>query len=211
MLFAPEDLALVRGEPAGRRRFLDELLVQRTPRFAGVRADYDRVLQAAQRAAEVGAAARGVAAVSDCAPSTSGTAQLSTAGAELLAGRHRAGRRRCAAASPRRTRRSPSARSAGPAAIDVPVVARRRRSPADRRPRPCSPPPAGALAGVRGQELDRGITLVGPHRDDLLLELDGLPAKGYASHGESWSFALALRLASRYELLRAGSAAGTRC
>ncbi len=59
-----------------------------------------------------------------------------------------------------------------------------------------------ALEGARKQEIERGVTLVGPHRDDLLLNLGRLPAKGYASHGESWSYALALRLAS-YELLRA--------
>lgn len=56
--------------------------------------------------------------------------------------------------------------------------------------------------GVRKQEIERGVTLVGPHRDDLVLKLGRLPAKGYASHGESWSYALALRLAS-YDLLRA--------
>ncbi len=59
-----------------------------------------------------------------------------------------------------------------------------------------------ALAEARAQEIERGVTLVGPHRDDLLLRLGELPARGYASHGESWSFALALRLAA-YDLLRA--------
>src|SRR5690606_15150852 len=57
------------------------------------------------------------------------------------------------------------------------------------------------LAEVRRAELERGVTLIGPHRDDLLLQLGELPARGYASHGESWSFALALRLAA-YDLLR---------
>jgi DNA replication and repair protein RecF len=64
-----------------------------------------------------------------------------------------------------------------------------------------------ALAAVRRSELDRGLTLIGPHRDDVLFELNGLPAKGYASHGESWSFALALKLASA-ELLRHESTTG---
>jgi DNA replication and repair protein RecF len=58
------------------------------------------------------------------------------------------------------------------------------------------------LAKARPSELERGVSLVGPHRDELLLRLGDLPARGYASHGESWSFALALRLAS-YDLLRA--------
>ncbi len=53
----------------------------------------------------------------------------------------------------------------------------------------------------RGNELDRGLTLVGPHRDELELLLGPGPAKGYASHGESWSMALALRLGS-FGLLR---------
>jgi DNA replication and repair protein RecF len=63
------------------------------------------------------------------------------------------------------------------------------------------------LAQIRQNELDRGITMVGPHRDDLVLMLSDLPAKGYASHGESWSFALALRLAS-ISLLRAETRSG---
>jgi DNA replication and repair protein RecF len=58
-----------------------------------------------------------------------------------------------------------------------------------------------ALGGVRGSEIERGVTLVGPHRDDLVLRLGELPARGFASHGESWSVALALRLAS-YGLLK---------
>ena len=57
---------------------------------------------------------------------------------------------------------------------------------------------------LRPKEIERGVTLVGPHRDDLVLGLGGLPAKGYASHGESWSFALALRLAC-YQLLTHGA------
>ena len=61
-----------------------------------------------------------------------------------------------------------------------------------------------AMASVRSKEIERGVCLVGPHRDDLVLTLGGLPAKGYASHGESWSFALALRLAS-YRLLTDGA------
>ena len=64
-----------------------------------------------------------------------------------------------------------------------------------------------ALARLRRAELQRGVTLVGPHRDDLVLQLNGLPAKGYASHGESWSFALALKLASA-EVLRRDSSGG---
>jgi DNA replication and repair protein RecF len=66
---------------------------------------------------------------------------------------------------------------------------------------------AAAVAGLRSRELDRGVTLVGPHRDDVLFQLNGLPAKGYASHGESWSFALSLRLASA-QLLREHSTTG---
>ena len=218
VLFAPEDLALVRGEPGIRRRFFDQLLVQRNPRLAGVLADYERVLQAAQHPAEVGAGIR------VCARASSRTLdiwdeRLVALGSEIMDARVDLV---AATADPLvarlplgRRRRSPP--EADPAADDP----RRRRSTSERRrmQRPdaeAEPARRGArhadafraaLGAVRRKELDRGITLVGPHRDDILFELNGLPAKGYASHGESWSFALALKLASA-ELLRRESTTG---
>ncbi|WP_214411395.1 DNA replication/repair protein RecF [Sphaerisporangium fuscum] len=280
VLFAPEDLALVKGDPADRRRFLDDLLVARAPRFAGVRADYDRVLKqrgallrsamqarpgrrqsSRRQEAEAGFAAAGAGD----ALSTLDVwdAHLARHGAELLAARLElveALRPLVAAAYAMLAPSSAPADieyrgtvstglgirpgEAGPMSTGLPLV--HRASPEistdpgapDRAGLPEPPkmstglgmssdedgavgrgPSTGlarpvadrafleealraSLLEVRQAELERGVTLVGPHRDDLLLRLGELPARGYASHGESWSFALALRLAA-YDLLRA--------
>lgn len=204
VLFAPEDLALVRGDPAERRRYLDELLTARQPRYAGVRADYERVLKqrnallrTAYLARKVGGAGGRTA---DLSTLDVWDAHLAQHGGELLAGRLEL----CAALSPHVAK-----------AYDA-VSAGRGEARIAYDPRSWSPdeaPPAGgsravieerllaALQQARPGEVERGVTLVGPHRDDLTLTLGDLPAKGYASHGESWSFALALRLAA-FELLR---------
>ena len=207
VLFAPEDLALVKGDPAERRRFLDELLVLRAPRYAAVRADYDRVLR--QRNAllkSASAARRGRPGDVDLSTLEVWDAHLATAGAELLAGRLElveglqplVGAAYTAVADD--TTGRPGVTTAGPATIAY-------RSSVEGDGPPLGDRPAvaewllGALSDVRRQELDRGVSLVGPHRDELVLTLGPMPAKGYASHGESWSFALALRLAA-YDLLR---------
>lgn len=207
VLFAPEDLALVKGDPAERRRYLDDLLVARSPRFAGIRADYDRVVK--QRSALLKSAGgrrpRGSAGNSDLSTLDVWDAHLATAGAELLAGRldlvealaPLVDKAYAAVASTG----SGGHTSAGPAALsyrsslgeEVELVADRALLEAALLAR---------LAERRPAELERGVCLVGPHRDDLVLTLGPLPAKGYASHGESWSYALALRLAA-YDLLRA--------
>ena len=201
VLFAPEDLALVKGDPGDRRKLLDDLLVATAPRYAGVRADYERVLRqrtALLKSAGVKGHLRGAARESMAATLDAWDAQLARAGAPLLSGRMRlvtALRPLVAAAY--------DAVSGGPPAAG-PAMAYR-----------CSVDGAGpdddgpgleaamlkALAAVRSSELDRGICLVGPHRDELELSVGGRPARGYASQGESWSLALALRLAS-FELLR---------
>jgi DNA replication and repair protein RecF len=205
VLFAPEDLALVKGDPAERRRFLDDLLVLRTPRYAGVRADYDRVLK--QRNALLRSRAGRRAEQVDLRTLEVWDSHLSTAGAELLAGRIDLveGLRPLVDKAYQAVAESSFA-SAGPAAIDyrsslgedVPLVADRDM---------LSAAMLNQISEVRKAELERGITLVGPHRDELVLKLGPLPAKGYASHGESWSFALALKLAA-YDLLRAETDAG---
>ncbi|MFI0420453.1 DNA replication/repair protein RecF [Spongiactinospora sp. 9N601] len=225
VLFAPEDLALVKGDPSERRRFLDDLLVARAPRFAGVRADYDRVLK--QRGAllrtamttrqggrrgsrtghtvvrraedEAGFASMGAGDVLSTLDVWD--AHLARHGAELLGARldlvealRPLVARAYAALAPgsvavvmsyRGTHLSTGEDDLG--TTDRAVLTERLRA---------------RLLEVRDAEVERGVTLVGPHRDDLLLGLGDLPARGYASHGESWSFALALRLAA-YELLRA--------
>ena len=208
VLFAPEDLALVKGDPAERRRFLDDLLVLRTPRYAGVRADYDRVLKQRNALLRSGAGARRSREQSvDLRTLEVWDSHLSTAGAELLAGRIDLveGLRPLVDKAYQAVAEASFA-SAGPAAIDyrsslgedVPLVADRDMLAAAM---------LNQISEVRKAELERGITLVGPHRDELVLKLGPLPAKGYASHGESWSFALALKLAA-YDLLRAETDAG---
>jgi DNA replication and repair protein RecF len=276
VLFAPEDLALVKGDPEGRRRYLDDLLVATAPRYAGVRADYERVLRqrtallkslrgragsrsyagtggrsgsgqpgdgpgddrprggpadesgGAEPGGEVnGAASAGSYPATPSSPGGSSRGTLTgpaaatlsvwdehlvTTGAELLAAR----------ISLTRALRPLIAKSytavAG-AAGGITIGYRQSLSnqmqgskrdqvPAEQtEPAPDRAELAAwmrtALASVRTEELDRGVCLVGPHRDDLELRIGDLPARGYASHGESWSAALALRLAA-FELLREG-------
>jgi DNA replication and repair protein RecF len=206
VLFAPEDLALVRGDPAQRRRFLDDLLVLRAPRLAGVQADYDKVLR--QRVAllkSAGATRRTGAGAADLRTLDVWDGHLARHGAELLGARLdllvELTPYVCAAyraVAPESATAELDYRSSlgdalpvqetGKADVDLLEAAL-----------------LAELARLRGAEMERGVCLVGPHRDDLELRLGGVPAKGYASHGESWSFALALRLGS-YQLLRCGGA-----
>jgi DNA replication and repair protein RecF len=274
VLFAPEDLALVKGDPEQRRRFLDDLLVASAPRYAGVRADYERVLRqrtallkslrghpgrAGRAGARAYARAGGPRAAGYGGAGQDGAGQngagqneadrdglgqdglgqdgtgrdeaprngrpgglagpaartldvwdehLATAGAELLTGR----------IALTATLRPLVARSygavAGAGAVEAGISYRQSlRIPGLSGTAEPAEPAADAarladglreaLAAVRGEELERGVCLVGPHRDDLELRIGDLPARGYASHGESWSMALALRL-SAFDALRAG-------
>ena len=218
VLFAPEDLALVKGDPSERRRFLDELLVARQPRWAGVRSDYDKVLR--QRNALLKSAApvlrRGARyrprpaeeAGDDARASALHTLDiwndhLATVGSQLLYARLRLMRdlgpylskaydEVSAGQSDARVSYKSSLReevAASIAAGEVPEAEELRAQV------------LAALEEARPREVERGVSLVGPHRDDVVLTLGELPAKGYASHGESWSFALGLKLAA-YQLLR---------
>jgi DNA replication and repair protein RecF len=285
VLFAPEDLALAKGDPEQRRRFLDDLLVASAPRYAGVRADYERVLRqrtallkslrghpgragrsgarayahagapreaapggtghngegqdgmsqdaAGQDTAGQDAAGQDTAGQDTAGQDGTGTGQdraprngrpvlagpaartldvwdehLATAGAELLAAR----------IALTATLRPLVARSygavAGAGAVEASISYRQslRMPGLSGTAEPAEPTADAArladglreaLAAARGEELDRGVCLVGPHRDDLELRIGDLPARGYASHGESWSMALALRL-SAFEALRDG-------
>ena len=298
VLFAPEDLALVKGDPEQRRRFLDDLLVASAPRYAGVRADYERVLR--QRTAllkslrgqpgragrpgtrayahvgappEAGPAATGPAAAGPDAASQDaaggdgvgrdgvgrdgvgrdgvgqdgasrnglgqgGTGQggtgrdgappngraglagpaartldvwdehLATAGAELLAARIAL----TATLRPLVAQSYRAVAGAGGSGAGISYRQSLRRPGVSGTAEPAEPAPDAtrladglreALAAARGEELERGVCLVGPHRDDLELRIGDLPTRGYASHGESWSMALALRL-SAFEALRGG-------
>ncbi|SDQ64351.1 DNA replication/repair protein RecF [Thermostaphylospora chromogena] len=228
VLFAPEDLAMVKGDPGERRRFLDDLLVARAPRFAGVRADYERVLKQRSALLRTAALTRRGRGGTRRAEQEAGFAavgagdllstlevwdtQLARFGAELLGARLDL----IEALRPLVAR---AYRGLAPSSAPVTLAYRSTLSVEENTAAP-SPgrPVTGALETtdraalaellcerlrqVRDAELERGVTLIGPHRDDLFLGLGELPARGYASHGESWSFALALRLAA-YELLRA--------
>lgn len=202
VLFAPEDLTLVRGDPSERRRYLDELATTRRPRIAAVRADYDKVVR--QRTAllktAAGARYRGdrgaletldvwdgylaahgsqliaarVGLVAELAPEVEKAYQLLAPASRPAAIRYRSG--------VEAVELEATAGVANPAVFEAALL--------------------DALRSRREAELERGVCLVGPHRDDLELRLGEHVAKGFASHGESWSVALALRLAA-YELLRA--------
>lgn len=213
VLFAPEDLQIVRGDPSSRRRFADQLLIQRSPRMAGVLGDYDRVLK--QRTALLKSArARGIRGeeLSTLDVWDDKLVQLGTqvvrarlALAQDLA-RPLAEAYTTIAGADHRPELEWALTIDGASTDDDDDVTSA-AAPEARSPQELEDRFRQALAAKRAAELDRGITLVGPHRDDLLLRVRGLPVKGYASHGESWSVALSLRLASA-RLLREQSMLG---
>ena len=207
VVFAPEDLALVKGDPDGRRRFLDGLLVARQPRYAGVLADYDRVHKQRNALLRTSAAARRAGPAGDYRTLDVWDVHLARHGAEVLAGRLSL----LQALGPLVAKAYDAlAPTAGGVELgyrdslgDEGTSGRgdaTRVADADRDTLAAAM--LAALARLRPQEIERGVSLAGPHRDDLLISLGALPAKGYASQGESWSLALALKLAS-FELLRA--------
>lgn len=199
VLFAPEDLALVKGDPDGRRRFLDALLVTRHPRFAAVRADYDRVLKQRNTLLRTAAAARRAGPAGDYRTLGVWDEHLARLGGELLEGRLAL----LSALTPLAAKAYDQvAPGGGPLELTYRSTLgdHAESLPTDRDA--LSVALLDVLSALRSQELERGVTLAGPHRDDVALSLAALPAKGYASHGESWSVALALKL-SAYELLRA--------
>jgi DNA replication and repair protein RecF len=197
VVFAPEDLSIVRGDPEGRRSFLDQLMMLRTPRLAGVKADYERVLK--QRNALLKSAA-GTRGSFDASTLSVWNDHLVSYGSELLEGRLLLVRD---LREPVQKAYADLAPSEGDALLDY-RASWFENSPLDTlhdRDEVAAELRA-ALERVASDELHRGLTLVGPHRDDLVLLLGDHAAKGYASHGELWSMVLALRLAS-FALLRA--------
>jgi DNA replication and repair protein RecF len=202
VLFAPEDLAIVRGDPSERRRFLDELLVQRTPRLAGVRADYDRVLK--QRAAllKTAGAARRAGSSGDLRTLDVWDGHLAEHGAQLLAARLELVTALRPHAEEAYARLAPSSGRFGLRYVSQVLESLGNDTGVIPEVSVLSAALLAELARLRPQEVERGVTLAGPHRDELELTLNDLPLRGYASHGEGWSAALALRLAC-YELLGA--------
>jgi DNA replication and repair protein RecF len=211
VLFAPEDLAIVRGDPAERRRFLDDLMVQRSPRLAGVRADYERVLKQRASLLKTAGAARRAGGSGDLRTLDVWDGHLAEHGAQLLAARLELVAALRAPASSAYRGIAPGI-ATGPAdspfelryvsSIDAALAGADSASP---ELAVLSAALLSELARVRPAEIERGVTLVGPHRDDLELILNDLPIRGFASHGEGWSAALALRLGS-YQLLRSEGA-----
>lgn len=194
VLFAPEDLALVKGDPSDRRAFLDDLLVQRTPRLAGVKADYDRVLK--QRNALLKSSAIAKRNVDSMLRTLEvWDEQLVEHGSVILAARqsllddlHDFAVDEYANVSGDTQQRLGLRIVSSLGDVETSNVDEWKQHLKT------------AITERRKEEVDRGVTLVGPHRDELRLMLGDVPAKGYASHGESWSIALALRLAA-FDLL----------
>ncbi|MFV0426647.1 MAG: DNA replication/repair protein RecF [Beutenbergiaceae bacterium] len=201
VLFAPEDLALVKGDPEGRRRFLDDLLMLQSPRMAGVRSDYERLVKQRNALLKTAASARRAGSQGDISTLDVWDAKTAAVGGQLIAarvvllaqlrplvqaayeqvseGRSEAGLSYRTSIAEREDLQEQALTN--PATVEAALLA--------------------AMTSLRTKEIERGVSLVGPHRDDLELTLAQLPAKGYASHGESWSLALALRLAC-YRILR---------
>jgi DNA replication and repair protein RecF len=198
--FSPEDLILVKGDPGQRRYFLDELLVQKSSSYAGIKTDYERVLK--QRNALLKSAGPARRNNLDSVLSTLDiwNEQLINFGSQIILARHQIINELLPYVSKSYAELAPSSKalnitylpnvSAENMTLNDLVAAMKQK-----------------LQERQQDELDRGLTLVGPHRDDLEIMIGELPAKGYASHGESWSVALALRLAS-FDLLKATSPAG---
>jgi len=205
VLFAPEDLALVRGDPGERRRYLDDLATVQRPMIAAVRADYDKVLRQRTALLKTASGARYRAGVQTAAASKTfdtldvWDAHLAAHGAALMAARVELVNQLAPEVEKAYQLMAPGSRSAG----------LRYRSSLELAPEDpmtdvdfLEAALLHQLSARRATEIERGMSLVGPHRDDLVLWLGDQPAKGFASHGESWSIALALRLAA-FELLRA--------
>ncbi|BAC16814.1 DNA replication and repair protein RecF [Corynebacterium efficiens YS-314] len=204
VLFAPEDLALVRGEPAERRRYLDDIIATRRPRMAGVKADYDKVLKQRNALLKTATIAlrrgygteEGAAAL---ATLDTWDGQLARLGAEVMAARFALVQDLSSQIRDAYQTIAPESR---PAAVNY-------KTTIDQGLAQFGEFDAGIieatllteLAAKRQREIERGMSLVGPHRDDLELHLGGQPAKGFASHGETWSFALSMRIAE-FNLLR---------
>ena len=220
VLFAPEDLALVKGDPSSRRRFLDELLVSLVPRHAATRSDYDRVLK--QRNALLKSARAGKFTSGHEATLDVWDQHMARAGAELLHARLELVERLRPHLNNAYAQLTDGSKNAGaiyrstlqgaleddgaaPASAAVPAAAGETAGPAEDLRQlsvdELTERYVQAFAASRRKELERGISLVGPHRDELELTLGTAPAKGYASHGETWSMCLSLRLASYYVML----------
>lgn len=206
VVFAPEDLVLVKGDPGDRRRFLDELTVLISPKMSQVFSDYDRVVRQRSALLKSAMGARRAHRTPDLSTLDIWDAKLAQTGSQIMALRQRltvALQPHISAAysqvSTEPCEAKISYKASAYSVLDPGTATAGLEQDASQIEKDLM----HALTLVREKELDRGVCLIGPHRDELLLELNGLPVKGYASHGESWSYALALRLAS-YQLMTLG-------
>jgi DNA replication and repair protein RecF len=198
--FSPEDLILVKGDPGDKRHFLDELLVQKSSSYAGVKSDYDRVLKQRNALLKSAGPARKNNLESVLATLDVWNDQLVNFGSQIIFARNQIINELLPYVSKSYAELAPTSK-----ALNIkylPNVATESMTQAD-----LVVAMKEKLQERQQDELDRGLTLVGPHRDDMEVMIGELPAKGYASHGESWSVALALKLAS-FDLLKATSPAG---
>jgi DNA replication and repair protein RecF len=198
--FSPEDLILVKGDPGDKRHFLDELLVQKSSSYAGVKSDYDRVLKQRNALLKSAGPARKNNLDSVLATLDVWNDQLVNFGSQIIFARNQIINELLPYVSKSYAELAPTSK-----ALNIkylPNVATESMTQTD-----LVVAMKEKLQEKQQDELDRGLTLVGPHRDDMEVMIGELPAKGYASHGESWSVALALKLAS-FDLLKATSPAG---
>jgi DNA replication and repair protein RecF len=210
VIFAPEDLDIVKRDPSNRRTFLDQLVIQLTPRMLGVYGDYERVLKQRNTLLKTARAAKG-----DLSTLSAWDKSLVDFGSEIIAARVSLVQKLIPGLTSNYQKIAKSNNEArmfikssilgskvfdGEESDDVEYLETSDRQEIARLF-------TEKLERLRTKEIERGISLVGPHRDDLVLILGSLPTKGYASHGESWSYALALRLSS-LELLRQESKLG---
>jgi DNA replication and repair protein RecF len=186
--FSPEDLDLVRGEPGNRRDFLDRLLITRTPRLAGVIADYERVVKQRNALLKTRTSAAALVPWNE---------QLIKLGAELTAERITL----IDALNPWVAKNYANLNEVKSASISYKSSTENLSADIEHNHQVLTE----RQLEVARQEQERGVSLIGPHRDDLHLQLGDFPAKGYASHGESWSMAISLRIGS-YNLLKSNGA-----
>jgi len=182
--FSPEDLDLVRGEPGTRRDFLDRLLITRAPRLAGVISDYERVIKQRNALLKTRASTNALVPWNE---------QLIKFGAQLTAERISL----IEALNPWVSKNYANLNEVKAASIAYKCSTEGVTNNTDTNIEVLSK----RLEEVAYQEIERGVSLIGPHRDDLHLQLGDFPAKGYASHGESWSMAISLRIGS-FNLLK---------
>jgi DNA replication and repair protein RecF len=197
VVFSPEDLAIVKGDPSERRRFIDDLAMARWPRMAGVRADYERVLRQRNTLLKsLSGRARGTHPSADAAATLEiWDSQLARVGGEIL-------QARLATLTDVMPQVSKVYADLAPTNNEATAEYKTWLTMGEACLRDeLTDLLLQAMKERRSDEIQRGASLVGPHRDDITLSLGTLPARGYASHGESWSFALALKLGS-FHLLR---------